>query len=125
MGVSHWDKTKVGQQIEFSALVKEYYDTKRSCNNYHLTNPDELRVLYAPALKIADPPKEEDESMPIEDSELKPVAGPVDALDILRDVKAFIRAVGGQEQATVVATALESLRMPISTLISWIRALEE
>jgi hypothetical protein len=126
MGVQHWlmFKDEVGKQVEFSAVVKTYTD-KHKDQNYHLINPDELVVLHGPpALTIPDPVPEDD--IPIPTKEDKPVDKPVeDPLEILRQVKTFVKAVGGQEAAGKVAEALGAVTIPVAQLIAWIKALGE
>jgi hypothetical protein len=131
MGVQHWldHKADIGKQVEFEAVVNQYADPKVGGNNYYLINPDELRILHdPPAFRISDPSpdvevrhQQEELTVPNNVPDDKPVAN--DPLEVLHQVKSFVKAVGGQEQAEIVATALEAVTIPVLDLIAWIKAL--
>jgi hypothetical protein len=126
MGVQHWfqHKEDIGQQVEFTAVVKPYTDSKARGTNYHLTNPDELQVLHGPpALRIPDLP--DDEALLIPDDKAGNPEQVQDPLEVLRQVKAFTKAIGGQDQAEKVAIALEAVTIPVPELITWVKALGE
>jgi hypothetical protein len=129
MGVQHWQshKADIGKQVEFTAVVNPYQDMKTGRRNYHLINPDELVVLHdPPAFRYPDPPAQEDTAPPEEvlpATDEKPLAQA--PLETLRQVKVFITAVGGQEQAEKVMGALEAVTIPLPDLIVWVRVMTE
>jgi hypothetical protein len=127
MNVKHWPRSEKGKQVEFEAVVNQYADAKVGGNNYHLINPDDLHILHdPPAFRISDLPPDEDvrpqqEALPVPTN--KPVTN--DPLETVRQVRAFTKAVGGQEQAENVAKALEDVKISLPDLITWIKALGE
>jgi hypothetical protein len=46
-------------------------------------------------------------------------------LEALRQIKAFVKAVGGTEQAEKVAAALDNLTLSPTELVRWLRVLRE
>jgi hypothetical protein len=126
MDVNHWSKAEIGKQVEFEALVKQYADQKVGGNNYHLIYPADLQVLHdPPALHIPDPPQDEELSPDEEPIMTDDKSLGTNPLETLRQVKAFIKAVGGLKHAVTVANELEKVTIPVPDLIAWIKAMGE
>lgn len=128
--VPHWmqSKCRLGEQVEFTAVVKSYSD-KDGIKNYCLTNADELNFLHnPPALSIPDPPEEEmpqperNDDPPPEPIEEEPLGDP---LETIRQIKQFAKECGGLEQAERIAQAVRKLAIPLPQVIAWIGALRE
>jgi hypothetical protein len=131
VGTLHWEQRHrhdIGKQVEFTAVVGSYPDTKLGgARNYNLVSPDDLKLLHAPpALPIPDPPDDAPEpEPPCEDvGDALPVANG-HGLEKLKQVTQFLKRIGGQKQACRAADALESVTMPLPELIQWIRTLGE
>ena len=127
LGTKRWCEHKgaIGKQVEFNATVGIYDDKKRGSTNYHLIHPDDLQVIHdPPALRIPDPPADEVISL-VQENVTMIDKTPIDqdALEILRQVKTFTKAVGGQDQALNVMRALEEVAIPLPDLIAWIKEL--
>ncbi len=122
LGTKHWPHDALTNQVEFDAIVASYWDEKNRVTNYCLKHPGQLNTLHGPpAVKIPDIVDDLPERAETSEVELK-AANP---LDTLRAVKTFIKEIGGQEQAAKVAAALEAIDLPVSELISWVKALGE
>jgi hypothetical protein len=133
MGVLHWlpYKAAIGHDVEFCAVVKEYTDSQ-GFRNYNLVNPDQLSVLHGPpALSIPDPPapktsvpfEKEELSMPDKSqSDVRPTDDPV---QLLRQMKTFVKTVGGPEQAKRLLEALGAVEMPVLQLVELVKELCE
>lgn len=134
----HWapHKGDIGKQVRFDAIVTEYGD-KDGTQNYGLMYPSEPEILFhPPALKIPDLPDpspparkvpEPPVVKPLPSPEEKPVSDKPtdDSFEAARQAKAFIKALGGPDQAAKLVKALETVKMPMPQLIGWVKVLSE
>jgi hypothetical protein len=128
-GINHLQKCELRRRVELDALVSEYPDPKLGQNNYCLKHPGKLVILdEPPALSIPDTPEEEPEMLTNGHTDCLDVPGvterATDGLETARAAKAFIKAVGGAEQAKKCLEALPA-DIPVPLLVEWVALLAD
>ena len=124
--IPHWlqHKDQIGEQVEFTAIPKPYQE-KVGGQNYCLSQADALQFLHRPpALSIPDFLDDEECCSEPEMAEDSP-AQTINPFNVIREVKTFAKMCGGLEKAEQTALAFQSLTIPISQLVAWLKALKE
>jgi hypothetical protein len=129
--VPHWQchRDDVGRQVEFEAVVNRYFERQLGENNYGLATPGDLVLRDGgPCLNIPEPPPddvpppEQNGSLAFHGNGAATDAAQDDPCDVLRRVKAFVKAVGGSEAALRVVAALGDVGMDAVELARWVDA---